>query len=69
MLNLGRSDQLFALSDSAVLSALVYVAFTRTKALTAQLCPPCIKSTPFAAPMRVYKASGTASSELRSLLA
>lgn len=67
-LSLGISDQLFALTDSAVLTALGQVAFMPTLVLAARLCPPGVEGTLFAALMSVYNASGATSSELGALL-
>lgn len=65
---LGISDQLFALSDSAVLTALGQVAFMPTLVLAARLCPPGVEGTLFAAIMSIYNSSGAVSSELGALL-
>lgn len=64
----GISDQAFALTDSAVLTALGQVAFMPTLVLAARLCPPGIEGTLFAALMSVYNASGAVSGELGALL-
>lgn len=66
--SLGISDQLFALTDSAVLTALGQVAFMPTLVLAARLCPPGVEGTLFAALMSIYNASGAASSELGAVL-
>lgn len=65
---LGISDQFFALTDSAVLTALGQVAFMPTLVLAARMCPPGVEGTLFAALMSVYNASGAVSSELGALL-
>ncbi|KAI0563241.1 Biopterin transporter [Gracilaria domingensis] len=65
---LGISDQLFALSDSAVLTALGQVAFMPTLVLAARMCPPGVEGTLFAAIMSIYNGSGAVSSELGALL-
>lgn len=65
---LGISDQVFALADSAVLTALGQVAFMPTLVLAARLCPPGVEGTLFAALMSIYNASGVASSELGAVL-
>lgn len=65
---LGISDQLFALTDTAVLTALGQVAFMPTLVLAARLCPPGVEGTLFAALMSVYNASGATSSELGAIL-
>lgn len=65
---LGISDQLFALTDSAVLTVLGQVAFMPTLVLAASLCPPGVEGTLFAAIMSIYNGSGAVSSELGALL-
>lgn len=65
---LGISDQLFALTDTAVLTALGQIAFMPTLVLAARLCPPGVEGTLFAALMSIYNASGVASNELGALL-
>lgn len=65
---LGISDQVFALTDTAVLTALGQVAFMPTLVLAARLCPPGIEGTLFAALMSIYNASGAVSTELGALL-
>jgi folate/biopterin transporter len=65
---LGISDQVFALTDSAVLTALGQVAFMPTLVLAARLCPPGVEGTLFAALMSVYNASGATSNQLGGLL-
>lgn len=67
-LALGISDKVFALTDSAVLTALGQVAFMPTLVLAAQLCPPGVEGSLFAALMSVYNASGTVSNELGAAL-
>ena len=64
----GISDQAFALTDTAVLTALGQVAFMPTLVLAARLCPPGIEGTLFAALMSIYNASGAVSGELGALL-
>lgn len=66
--SLGISDQLFVLTDSAVLTALGQITFMPTLVLAARLCPPGVEGTLFAALMSLYNASGTTSSELGALL-
>jgi hypothetical protein len=61
---LGIPDQLFALTDSAVLTVLGQVAFMPTLALAASVCPPGIEGTLFATLMSIYNASFTVGSEL-----
>lgn len=65
---LGLSDRAFALADGAVLTALGQVTFMPTLVLAAQLCPPGVEGSLFAALMSVYNASGVTSSELGALL-
>lgn len=65
---LGISDQLFALTDSAVLAAFGQVAFMPTLVLAARLCPPGVEGTLFAALMSLYNASGATSNELGAFL-
>lgn len=65
---LGLSDRAFALVDGAVLTALGQVTFMPTLVLAAQMCPPGVEGSLFAALMSVYNASGVTSSELGALL-
>lgn len=65
---LGISDKLFALTDSAVLTALGQVAFMPTLVLAARLCPPGVEGTLFAALMSIYNSSGAVSNELGAIL-
>lgn len=60
----GIPDQVFALTDTVVLSVLGQVAFMPTLALAASLCPPGVEGTLFATLMSIYNLSGTVSSEL-----
>jgi folate/biopterin transporter len=57
----GISDQLFALSDTVVLTVLGQVAFMPTLVLAARICPAGIEATLFAALMSVFNAAGVAS--------
>jgi folate/biopterin transporter len=65
---LGISDQLFSLTDGAVLAALGQVAFMPTLVLSARLCPPGVEGTLFAALMSIYNASGATSNAVGGLL-
>ena len=65
---LGIPDELFALTDSAVLAALGQVAFMPTLVLAASLCPPGVEGTLFALLMSIYNASNSVSSELSAYL-
>ena len=65
---LGIPDQVFALTDTAVLTVLGQVAFMPTLVLAASLCPPGVEGTLFATLMSIYNAAGTLSSELGALL-
>jgi hypothetical protein len=65
---LGIPDQLFALTDTVVLTVLGQIAFMPTLVLAASLCPPGVEGTLFATLMSIYNASGTVSSELGALL-
>lgn len=65
---LGISDKAFALTDTAVLTALGQVAFMPTLVLAAKLCPPGVEGTLFAALMSIYNTSGATSNELGALL-
>jgi folate/biopterin transporter len=58
---LGISDQLFALSDTVVLTVLGQVAFMPTLVLAARICPEGVEATLFAALMSVFNAAGIAS--------
>ena len=55
---MGIPDKLFALTDSAVLSALGQLAFMPTLVLAARLCPPGSEGTLFASLMSVGACSG-----------
>ena len=57
----GISDQVFALSDTVVLTALGQVSFMPTLVLAARMCPPGVEATLFAALMSVFNAAGVAS--------
>lgn len=61
---LGIPDQLFALTDTVVLSVLGQIAFMPTLALAASLCPPGVEGTLFASLMSINNAAGTVGSEL-----
>ena len=65
---LGIPDQVFSLTDTAVLTVLGQVAFMPTLVLAASLCPPGVEGTLFATLMSIYNAAGTLSSELGALL-
>lgn len=67
-LALGISDEIFALTDTAVLAALGQIAFMPTLVLAARLCPPGVEGTLFAALMSIYNASGAASNQLGGML-
>ena len=47
---LGIPDQLFALTDSVVLTVLGQIAFMPTLALAAAVCPPGVEGTLFGTP-------------------
>lgn len=66
--SLGIPDQLFALTDTVVLTVLGQVAFMPTLVLAASLCPPGVEGTLFATLMSLYNAAGSVSSELGALL-
>ena len=61
---LGIPDELFVLSDSAVLAALGQLAFMPLLVLAASLCPPGEEGALFASLMSIYNAAGTLSGEL-----
>mmetsp|Transcript_380 Transcript_380/g.602 ORF Transcript_380/g.602 Transcript_380/m.602 type:complete len:506 (+) Transcript_380:1-1518(+) len=61
---LGIPDQLFALTDSVVLTVLGQIAFMPTLTLAAAVCPPGVEGTLFATLMSIYNASFTVGSEL-----
>eukprot|EP01037_Dinobryon_pediforme_P018734 gene18734-19038_t len=65
---LGIPDQLFALTDSVVLTVLGQIAFMPTLALAAAVCPPGVEGTLFATLMSIYNASFTVGSELGAAL-
>mmetsp|Transcript_34755 Transcript_34755/g.33075 ORF Transcript_34755/g.33075 Transcript_34755/m.33075 type:complete len:566 (-) Transcript_34755:44-1741(-) len=60
---LGIPDQLFALTDTVVLTVLGQVAFMPTLVLASRLCPPGVEGTLFASLMSIYNAAGTIASE------
>lgn len=62
-LELGIPDQLFALTETSVLSVLGQLAFMPTLVLAASLCPPGVEGTLFATLMSIYNAAGSISSE------
>ena len=64
----GISDQVFALSDTVVLTALGQISFMPTLVLAARLCPPGVEATLFAALMSVFNAAGVASGALGAAL-
>ena len=66
--DLGIPDKLFALTDTAVLSALGQIAFMPTLVLAAKLCPPGVEGTLFATLMSIFNLSSTVSSELGAAL-
>ena len=66
--DLGIPDQMFSLTDTAVLTVLGQVAFMPTLVLAASLCPPGVEGTLFATLMSIFNAAGTLSSELGALL-
>ena len=65
---IGIPDQLFALTDTVVLTVLGQIAFMPTLVLASTLCPPGIEGTLFATLMSIYNAAGTLASELGALL-
>ena len=65
---LGIPDQLFALTDTVVLTVLGQIAFMPTLVLASTLCPPGIEGTLFASLMSIYNAAGTVASELGAVL-
>jgi folate/biopterin transporter len=54
----GISDELFALADSALLTALAQVAFMPVLVLAARLCPEGVEASLFAALMSILNAGG-----------
>jgi folate/biopterin transporter len=64
----GISDQLFALSDTVVLTVLGQVAFMPTLVLAARICPEGVEATLFAALMSVFNAAGVASGAMGAAL-
>jgi folate/biopterin transporter len=64
----GISDQLFALTDTVVLTVLGQVAFMPTLVLAARICPEGVEATLFAALMSVFNAAGVASGALGAAL-
>ena len=65
---LGIPDQIFALTDTVVLTVLGQIAFMPTLVLAGTLCPPGIEGTLFATLMSIYNAAGTLASELGAVL-
>ena len=65
---LGIPDQVFALTDTVVLTVLGQIAFMPTLVLASTLCPPRIEGTLFATLMSIYNGAGTVASELGALL-
>ena len=65
---LGIPDQVFALTDTVVLTVLGQIAFMPTLVLAGTLCPPGIEGTLFATLMSIYNAAGTLASELGAVL-
>ena len=65
---LGIPDQVFALTDTVVLTVLGQIAFMPTLVLASTLCPPGIEGTLFATLMSIYNGAGTVASELGALL-
>jgi hypothetical protein len=61
-------DDIFLLTDSAVLTVLGQISFMPILALAASLCPPGIEGTLFASIMSIFNAAGTISSELGAWL-
>lgn len=61
---LGIPDKFFALTDTAVLSALGQIAFMPTLVLAAKICPPGVEGTLFATLMSIFNLSSTVSAEL-----
>ena len=64
----GISDQVFALCDTVVLTALGQVAFMPTLVLAARMCPPGVEATLFAALMSVFNAAGVTAGALGAAL-
>jgi len=60
-LELGISDKLFALTDTAVLTVLGEVSFLPVLVLAAKICPEGIEATFFAALMSLFNAGGVTS--------
>lgn len=67
-LQLGIPDQIFALTETSVLTALGQLAFMPTLVLAASLCPPGVEGTLFATLMSIYNAAGSVSSETGAAL-
>lgn len=65
---LGIPDQVFALTDTVVLTVLGQIAFMPTLVLASTLCPPGIEGTLFATLMSIYNAAGSLASELGAVL-
>ena len=61
---IGIPDQLFALTDTVVLTVLGQIAFMPTLVLASSVCPPGVEGTLFASLMSIYNAAGTLSSEI-----
>jgi hypothetical protein len=61
-------DDIFLLTDSAVLTVLGQISFMPILALAASLCPPGIEGTLFASIMSIFNAAGTISGELGAWL-
>ena len=66
--SLGVPDELFTLSDTAVIAVLGQVASMPTLILAASLCPPGVEGTLFAALMSIYNFAGTLSYEFGACL-
>ena len=66
--SMGIPDEVFALSDTAVVAVLGQIASMPTLILAASLCPPGVEGTLFAALMSIYNLAGTLSHELGAFL-
>lgn len=60
-LELGISDKVFALTDTAVLTVLGEVSFLPVLVLAAKICPEGVEATFFAALMSLFNAGGVTS--------
>lgn len=65
---LGLSDELFALADTALLTVLAQVAFMPLLVLAARICPPGVEATLFATLMSILNGGSFVGSALGSAL-